>query len=76
MAHCHRCGMVCVYVCLLVITTSCDKTDEPIEVPFGLSWTKETHIRLESESASGGGNFWGHKYRKYQMCGQYIKLIR
>jgi len=65
--YCYRCNAACLRACLLMTTVSCAKTDEPIEMPFGM-WTEESMCsklrRGEWEGASPrekaflGGHTW------------------
>jgi len=60
-AHYYRCSVVCVSVDLLVTTVSLAKTDEPIEMPFGL-WTwvgRWNHVLDGGPDPHRKGGFWG-----------------
>jgi len=60
-AHYYRCSVVCVSVDLLVTTVSLAKTDEPIDMPFGL-WTwvgRWSHVLDGGPDPHRKGGFWG-----------------
>jgi len=73
-------------VCLLVVSVramSCAETAEPIEMSYwgvDSGGTKEPCVS-GSPDPPGEGQFWWTfpglcKYREYQACGQYLKIIR
>jgi len=62
-------------ICLLDITVSCAKTDEPIEMPFGgvdSGEPKKPCIMWVSGSPRGMGNFGGHSQALY---GLYLPTV-
>jgi len=52
----HACLSVCLSVCLLDTTVSLTKTDEPIEVPFGLRTWVGPSIHVLGEGSRGMGS--------------------
>jgi len=55
------CVSQCLSVCLLDITVSCAKTEEPIEIPFGL-WIQvdpRNHVLGGGPDPTGGGAIGG-----------------
>jgi len=72
---------ICVYVCLLVTRVGCAKTDEPIEMPFGIwtrgvHWSKEPFIRWGVWFPHETEHFRGTSpsplsYRECPACGRY-----